>query len=169
MPSDAEIFLCEKNVNDDIGRGETMQCEKFPLNQDNFCNGVLDFPPYESWRFKKGFFSQYYLADCNVTAKYEKYTSRYRYSKYTAENEQQKTEEEWLEIKNQSNYFNGYKNSKFYKTWIFFVDELNCDPFDQIMETSLKINFVISTSLGIFSFVVFFGLLKQAKSTVSQM
>merc|ERR1712126_203391 len=130
MTSNPDMFVCVRGMNSRY----TRQCKKFPLNEDNFCNGVLDFSPFESRRFKKIFTYSYYLSDCNVTEEYEGYTSRYT------------------------------KPSR-YKTWIFFVDEFNCNPFNQIMEISLKITFVMSTFLGILSIVVFFGLLKQVKLT----
>jgi len=175
---DADIYLCEKkevwrsySYRDEVG-----QCGIFPFHQVDFCNGVLDgildFLSNETFDLKKSYDSKYILSDCNITDKYEKYQSRYESNIDSSlngpnatsfiTNERKKKEEEWSEIKN------NVENARLYSPYVYFADEINCSPYNQILKISIKTNIAISILIVVFSFFVFIALWKQAKFLASE-
>merc|ERR1712224_238060 len=74
------------------------------------------------------------------------------------QDEIKKRDKQWSMIKN------NIDDTKLYKRWIHFFDELNCNPYNQILEISLMVNISMSVIIGLISFITFVALWKQAKS-----
>merc|ERR1712136_642572 len=104
------------------------------------------------------YYSKYFLSNCNITEEYNKYRLRYDYSQNNTQEEIKKREKQWSNIKD------NIDDAKLYKKWIFFADELNCKPYNQILEISLMINILMSVIIGLISLINFVVLCKRAKS-----
>merc|ERR1712198_132485 len=83
---------------------------------------------------------------------------RYNYSQNNTHGEIKKREKQWSIIQE------NIDDAKLYGRWIFFSDELNCSPDNQILEISLMINILMSVIIGLISFINFVALWKRAKS-----
>merc|ERR1712198_716699 len=140
------------------------RCQTFSLDQDDLCNGVFDFPLNETkLGLQRDYYdSKYFLSNCNITEEYNKYRLRYGTFFKNIENNTQeeikKREKQWSNIKNDMD------DAKLYKRWIFFADELNCSPNNQILEISLMINILMSVIIGLISLINFVVLCKRVKS-----
>ena len=160
------IYLCKKesyyNCNNkyysDNDRTCYQGCQTFSFDQDAFCNGVFDFPLIETISKRDTYNSKYYLSNCNVTEKYDKYRSRYNNAQNITQDQIKRREKQWSIIKN------NIDDTKLYKSLIFFSDELNCSPYSQILEISLMVNISMSVIIGLISLINFVAMWKRAKS-----
>merc|ERR1719430_413835 len=160
------IYLCEKENRwsrcySDNDRRCYQGCQAFSLDQDDFCNGVFDFPLNDTTTKRDTYNTKYFLSNCNVSEKYDKYRSRYNYLQNNTIkkiDEIKKREKQWAVIKD------SFDKVKLYERWILFSDELNCSPYNQILEISLMINISVSVIIGLISLINFVALLKRAKS-----
>merc|ERR1719414_2289600 len=68
ISNDADIYLC---TNDEYGsyydrEAVGYKCRKFLSSQNDFCNGVFDFPINAAFDLKPSYDTDYFLSDCNV-------------------------------------------------------------------------------------------------------
>ena len=161
ISNNREIYLCKKDYSwsgcDSSYKRNCFQgCQRFWLDQDDLCNGVFNFVGVltKQWPY----YSNFFLSNCNVTEKYDKYRSRYNYSQNNTHSEIKKREKQWSKIKE------NIDAAKPYGRWIFFSDELNCSPYNQILEISLMINILMLVIIGLISLINFVALWKRAKS-----
>merc|ERR1719295_1364646 len=72
ISNNGDIYLCKKDDSwsrcySGYGRNCYQGCQTFSLDQDDFCNGVFDFPLNETSSKYGTSRTYYYLSNCNVT------------------------------------------------------------------------------------------------------